>query len=140
MWSTPDAEAEWSRMGETFVDQRDTAIPARLDDTDPQFTALHTSATNALQQGGAQAELSLSPIDTDACQYGRDYRTGDTVTVTTTAGTDLTYPVREVHLTDTAETSTVQATVGTEAATQTPALYGQVRRLWQAVHKLNTRY
>lgn len=139
-WSTPDAEAEWSRMGETFVDQRDTAIPARLDDTDPQFKALHTSATNALQQGGAQAELSLSPIDTDACQYGRDYRTGDTVTVTTTAGTDLTYPVREVHLTDTADASTVQATVGTEAATQTPTLYTQVRRLWQAVNQLNTRY
>ncbi|WP_370421946.1 siphovirus ReqiPepy6 Gp37-like family protein [Streptomyces sp. QH1-20] len=139
-WSTPDAEAEWSRMGETFVDQRGTAIPARLDETDPQFKALHTSATNALQQGGAQAELSLSPVDTDQCQYGRDYRTGDTVTVTTTAGTDLTYPVREVHLTDTADASTVQATVGTEAATQTPALYAQVRRLWQAVNQLNTRY
>ncbi|WP_424888099.1 siphovirus ReqiPepy6 Gp37-like family protein [Streptomyces sp. XH2] len=139
-WAAPDAEAEWARVGETFVDQRDTAIPERLDDTDEQFRSLRTSATNALQQGGAQAELSLAPVDTEQCQYGRDYRTGDTVTVTTTAGTDLVHPVREVHLTDTVDASSVQATVGTEAATQTPALYTQVRQLWQAVHKLNTRY
>ncbi|MEW2580124.1 siphovirus ReqiPepy6 Gp37-like family protein [Streptomyces syringium] len=139
-WSTPDAETEWSRSAETFIDQRDTAIPARLDETDPQFQSLHTSAASTLQQGGQQAELSLSPVDTEQCRYGRDYRTGDTVTVTTTAGTDLAYPVREVHLTDTAETSSVQATVGTEAATQTPTLYAQVRRLWHAVHQLNTRY
>ncbi|MDT0451874.1 siphovirus ReqiPepy6 Gp37-like family protein [Streptomyces hesseae] len=139
-WDTPDAEAEWARVGETFVDQRDTAIPARLDASDDQFRSLRTSAANALQQGGAQADLSLAPIDTEQCQYGRDYRTGDTVTVTTTAGTDLVYPVREVHLTDAADASSVQATVGTEAATQTPALYAQVRRLWQAVHQLNTRY
>ncbi|MEU5417701.1 siphovirus ReqiPepy6 Gp37-like family protein [Streptomyces sp. NPDC020667] len=139
-WTTPDAEAEWSRAAETFVDQRDTAVPERLDESDPQFKALHTSAANALQQGGAQSELSLSPVDTEQCQYGRDYHVGDIVTVTTTAGADLTYPVREVHLSDTADASTVQATVGTEAATQTPALYAQVRRLWQAVHQLNTRH
>ncbi|MEU2867744.1 siphovirus ReqiPepy6 Gp37-like family protein [Streptomyces olivoreticuli] len=139
-WTTPDAETEWSRTAETFIDQRDTPIPEHLDESDAQFKALHTSAANALQQGGAQAELSLSPVDTEQCQYGRDYHAGDIVTVTTTAGSDLTYPVREVHLTDTADASTVQATVGTEAATQTPALYGQVRRLWQAVHQLNTRY
>ncbi|GAA0423902.1 siphovirus ReqiPepy6 Gp37-like family protein [Streptomyces luteireticuli] len=140
-WTTPSAERDWGgRITETFVDQRDSQTPAKLNDTDEQFKALHTSAANALQQGGAQAELTLAPIDTEAMQYGVDYTVGDTVTVTTTTGTDLVYPVREVHIADSAESSTVQATVGTESATQTPALYRQVRRLWQAVHQLNTRH
>ncbi|MEU3355280.1 hypothetical protein [Streptomyces sp. NPDC037389] len=139
-WTNPDSERDWNRTAEVFVDQRDSPVPAKLDSTDPQFTALAEAAGRALEQGGQQAELSLSPIDIPQMSYGRHYRVGDTVTVTTVGGVDLAYPVREVHITDTADASTVQATVGTGAATKTPALYGQVRRLWQAVHQLNTRY
>ncbi|WP_308433628.1 Gp37-like protein [Streptomyces hiroshimensis] len=139
-WTTPDAERDWHRTAETFVDQRDTPVPARLDASDPQYTALAEAAARALEQSGQQAELSLSPIDTPQMTYGRHYQVGDTVTVTTAGGVDLAYPVREVHVSDSAETTTVQATVGTANATKTPALYGQVRRLWQAVHQLNTRH
>ncbi|MEW2575377.1 Gp37-like protein [Streptomyces syringium] len=139
-WTTPEAERDWARSAEVFVDQRDTPVPAHLDATDAQFAALAEAAGRALEQGGQQAELSLSPIDTPQMTYGLHYQVGDTVTVTTVGGTDLAYPVREVHITDTADTSTVQATVGTASATKTPALYGQVRRLWQAVHQLNTRH
>lgn len=139
-WSAPDDEREWSRAVETFVDQRDTPVPARLDDSDAQFKSLREAASRALEQGGQQAELSLTPIDTPTMRYGVDYQVGDTVTVTTSAGRDLAYPVREVHLTDGPEETRIQATVGSDTATRAPALYAQVRRLWQAVHHLNTRH
>lgn len=138
-WSNPGPEAEWSMASEEFIDRRDIPIPAKYTDGDDNFKQLHDAAEDALAQAGPQAQLSITPLDTDGCRFGRDYQLGDLVTVITARGATLVQPVREVHLSDTGDATTVQATVGTADATETPGLYTQVRKLWQAVHHLNTR-
>ena len=72
---------------ESFVDQRDTADPA----------ALAQSLTENLAEKAATTSLSLSPIDTAAVTFGRDYLLGDRVTAVI-GGTVIKDVVREVVL------------------------------------------
>lgn len=56
---------------EEFLDQRDT--------TDP--TQLQQAISTELSQKANQTNLNITPVDTDAIQFNRDYNLGDKVTV-----------------------------------------------------------
>lgn len=125
----PDAIARWSRRIETFRDRRDTTDAAELDQT----------IEEDLANGAEKTALSITPIDTEALTFGRDYRLGDQVTVMVddvpTVGV-----VREVKFTITGNGETIEPTIGTPGASRTvSALFDSVRALRRKVSHLERR-
>jgi prophage tail gpP-like protein len=71
--SDSDSLAEFWRS-ETFIDRRDTTDTAEL----------NQALDEELKQNAEKTSLSISPIDTDALKFGRDYQLGDKVSVVLT--------------------------------------------------------
>jgi hypothetical protein len=97
---------------EAFRDRRDA----------PDTATLEQARTEALAESGPQTALSISPIDTEAVAFGRDYNLGDRVTVVVD-GVAIRDVVREVVLTLTASGGeTLTPVVGTPDAPSPHAL------------------
>ncbi|MEU1881895.1 hypothetical protein ABZ470_31735 [Streptosporangium sp. NPDC020072] len=142
---------EWNALGpERFVDRRDIPVKRGLDGSgiDPETAAPVASTVYAeLDQAGAEAvleaagtaSLSVTPIDTEAVAFGRDYQLGDVVSVSIT-GETIKDVLREVRLIDTVDGGPlVHPVVGSADATETPLLYREVRKIWSAIRKLEAR-
>ncbi|HLH22438.1 MAG TPA: siphovirus ReqiPepy6 Gp37-like family protein [Chloroflexota bacterium] len=109
------------RRREVFLDQRDTANAAELDQAIGQ----------TLAQQAQRTELRLTPIDTASLAFGVDYQLGDVVTVMVD-GVAFTDVVREVQLTlrgDQAEQ--IVPTIGTPSLANSvvPLLFRALRDL-----------
>lgn len=115
---------------EVFRDQRDTNEQA----------ALEQSRAEALTEGAGTTSLSLSPIDTDAVTFGRDYLPGDRVAVTVD-GVTITDVVREVKLTLAPDGDTLVPVVGTPGASNpdVPTLFDTMRKQARRLSALERR-
>jgi hypothetical protein len=105
---------------ETFRDRRDTGDTATLEQ----------QRQESLDEAQARTSLAISPIDTDAVAFGRDYNLGDRVTVVID-GVAVQDVVREVLLTVTADRGEVLTpTLGTPGASspRVPDLFAAVAR------------
>lgn len=148
---------DWRRKSERFYDRRDIPVawnaahdelinPGETDSggnplpADPNiYIPMLDQATNeAWEENGPKASLSMSPIDTESIQYGRDYRIGDTVTVDIDGGT-FTEVLREVRLSDGDDGPRISPTIGDSQASTTPTLYKTVRHLWSKVRRLEAQ-
>lgn len=97
---------------ETFKDRRDAPDTATLDQ----------ALAEALAESASPTALAITPIDTEAVAYGREYALGDKVTVMV-EGTPIRDVVREVALTLTPDGSERLAPViGTPGAASPAAL------------------
>jgi hypothetical protein len=148
--------ADWRRNSERFYDRRDIPVawntahtslidPSNVVDGVPQdadpavYRPLLDQATlEAWDENGPKASLSLSPIDTVAVKYGRDYRVGDIVTVDVN-GLLFSEVLREVRLSDGDDGPRITPTIGDSQASSTPNLYRTVRQLWTKVRRLEAR-
>jgi hypothetical protein len=109
---------------ETFLDQRQT--------TDP--TELQQAIDEELAERAEQVGLSISPADTEALKFGRDYDLGDRVTVMVDS-TPIRDVLREVKITLDGGGETVTPTVGTPDGPRP----GQVLRLFDRMRSLQRR-
>lgn len=99
---------------EQFVDRTDVDTGA-VD----LAAQMDQAADEALTAGARQASLSLTPIDTDQCQYGVHYNVGDQGKAMV-RGELITDTIREVTLTsDTASGRSVRPVIGTPDAFDT---------------------
>ncbi|MFD8527808.1 hypothetical protein ACFV0L_10410 [Streptosporangium canum] len=151
--SAPLVTNEWNWNAlEEFVDRRDIPIAYRPSDraimnadtgaiaTASELAAVSDAALEAAYEAAPKASLSLTPVDTDLLAYGRDYFLGDRVSVVVD-GEHVTDVLREVRLTDSFTGGPViRPVIGTQGATETPSLYRQARRIWQALKRLETRH
>jgi hypothetical protein len=116
---------------ETFRDRRDA----------PDTATLEQARAEALAESGRQTSLSISPIDTEAVAFGRDYSLGDRVTVVVD-GLPIRDVVREVGLTLSASGGeTVTPVVGTLDALspQALALFRNQERLSRRISPIERR-
>lgn len=119
------------RRHELFRDRRDTTDLAELEQT----------ITETLAETASSTSLSLSPIDTEAVRFGRDYALGDRVTVQV-EGQDVVDVVREVTLTLTPDGGdVVTPAIGTPGAGAAvlPGLFDTLRRLGRRLSNLERR-
>lgn len=149
--------ADWRRNSERFYDRRDIPVawnaahtslvdPGELDGggiplpADPAVYGplLDQATLEAWDENGPKGSLSMTPIDTEAVKYGRDYQVGDIVTVDID-GTLFTEILREVRLSDGSDGPRITPTIGDTQASSTPTLYRTVRRLWSKVRKLEAQ-
>lgn len=106
---------------ETFKDQRQTTDTAEL----------QQAVDEELAERAEQVGLSISPSDTDALQFGRDYNLGDRVTVVLD-DTRIVDVLREVKIVLDGNGETVTPTVGTPEGPRPGlvlGLFDQMRRL-----------
>jgi hypothetical protein len=120
----PGSQATWNRRVQAFRDRRDTDDPVEL----------AQAADEELAEKAERAALTVSPVDTEAVAYGRDYWLGDRVTVVVTqdGATPEAAPeplvevqdiVREVRITLTPDgAERVEPSVGTPASGRANAL------------------
>ena len=66
-----DAEAEWGRRKEVFLDARDTSDPATLDER----------AQSSVNDGAEQSSFDLESAEAAGMRFGDHFVTGDSVTV-----------------------------------------------------------
>lgn len=109
---------------EVFKDQRQTTDPVELQQ------AIDEEIADRAEQVG----LSLSPSDTEALAYGRDYGLGDQVTVLVD-GVPVADVLREVKITLGESGETVVPTVGTPEGPRP----GQVLGLFDRLRRLSAR-
>lgn len=104
------AEADWARTIWRFLDERGTASLAELEQ----------AGDKALIDGGAtKVGLTISPVDTDLVQFGRDYLDGDTVTVVV-GDVEIADVITETTLTIGPDGLSMKATVGDSNAAVSP--------------------
>lgn len=143
---------EWRSLNaERFVDRRDIPVskatngtPINPGDSTPVFpdvlAQLDQAGIEALTEAVSKASLSVTPIDTEQLQFGRDYSLGDIVAVSID-GVTITDVLREVKLSDdTGNGPEIKPTIGSPDATaDAPAIYRVVRKMRQAIRKIETR-
>lgn len=147
---------DWRRNSERFYDRRDIPVawntahdalidPGNVVDEIPQpadaavYRPILDQATlEAWDENSPRASLSMSPIDTEAVKYGRDYQVGDVVSVDVN-GVVFSDVLREVRLSDGDDGARVTPTIGDSRASSTPSIYKTVRRLWTNVRRLEAR-
>ncbi|GAA2665186.1 Gp37-like protein [Nonomuraea recticatena] len=145
------SNTNWRMNGERFIDRRDIPVAYNLnrEPINPDTSAPAVPGEYMLQLDQAEREawedlapkgaLSMSPIDSDQLQFGRDYGLGDRVTVDID-GNPISDILREVRLSDSSsEGPRVAPLLGSSGATETPTLYRQVRRIWDSIKKLEAR-
>lgn len=145
-----DQAPEWGSHAEVFVDHTDVPFYQRDKDnkiiwpngtpTPGQHPVNNWDAINRAldadyQESGATASLSVTPINTVGCRIGRDYWLGDRVSVQMD-GVQITEVLREIHLTDGPDGPVIEPTIGTFNASETPAIYSNIRQIWKAVERL----
>lgn len=116
---------------EVFRDRRDSELVADLEQ----------QRTESLAEGAATTALSISPVDTEALAFGRDYGLGDRVTVTVD-GTEIADVVREVVFDLTADgDEQLTPVVGTPGASnpRVPQLFEVMRRQARRLSNLERR-
>lgn len=141
------ANSLWQVLAETSIEHSDIQLLKHnptdnavvIDDithkatvqTDLINTTLNKDATDL----GPMGSLSVEPINTLGSKFGVDYWLGDLVTVAVD-GTEITDILREVHVTDSPDGPVITPTIGDASATETPAVYKDVKKLWDSVRRL----
>lgn len=126
----PQAYAEaFSDVGE--IDPAATDAAERLD----------TAADAVYDQGSGQVGLSITPVDTESLQYGRDWTVGDIVTAKVPYLT-IQEQVREVKMvSEAAAGTTSDAVIGTQDGVyqrRTPGVYRRITQLSRLMQKKET--
>lgn len=122
------AETTWGMRLESFVDRRDTN----------DLALLAQAGDESLADTGPTAGLSISPIDIPRIRYGRDYRVGDTVSVT--VGTaEIVDVVRKVTLVVDANGPRVRPLVGTDNEPLIPKSLLAVSKLIRRIGQIERR-
>lgn len=145
-YGTPDDE--WGNVSEFFSDRRDLnllkdgAVPTAgglpVNMTNVNVDAIAQAVQQDLTDNAPVASISIEPIDTVGCRFGRDYYLGDHVTYIED-DEEITDVLREIHITDSPDSgTTVIPTIGSGDASETPALYQEVRKIWERLRKLGT--
>jgi hypothetical protein len=132
---------EWGRWREEFLDRRDQPIPSAVEDPAeaPEAEAqIKQAITEFYEASRPPAAISMEVLDTEYFKFGRDYFVGDYVQVDID-GEIITDILREVSLVEEGGRYTITPTVGTGDASETPALYRQVRRIWNRLDKIGKR-
>ncbi|MEV2279178.1 hypothetical protein AB0I72_26715 [Nocardiopsis sp. NPDC049922] len=133
---------EWGIWKEEFLDRRDQAVPGSLTDPNEQAEAeaqIQQAKREFYEASKPQAAISMEVLDTEEFQFGRDYFVGDYVQVDID-GELITDILREVNLVEESGRYTITPTVGTGDASETPALYRQVRRIWNRLDMIGKRH
>ncbi|TDD97176.1 Gp37-like protein [Actinomadura rubrisoli] len=141
---------EWGTHAEAYLDHTDISFyrrdgddkiiwphnpPQPGDKPSPDWDAINMALNSDAKENAATASLSVTPINTVGCRVGRDYWLGDRVHVEIDEEA-LTEVLREIHLSDGSDGPLIEPTIGTPDATETPAIYTDISRLWQAVTRL----
>lgn len=85
-------------------------------------TGLEQAGDEALSQSDEKVTLTTITIDTEDIKYGRDFRTGDLVTVEVLPGIEVVDTVRSAHYTYTPDDGeAVSVLIGSQEATSDPA-------------------
>lgn len=123
-------EALYGVRREVFVDQRQTVVQAELE----------AAGDAALLEGVGGTSLTMTPTDTEAVAFGREYGLGDLVTVVVD-GVTVVDLVREVTVEQTATGETVRPTVGTPGGARASlvGLFSRMQQLAQRVGQLERR-
>jgi hypothetical protein len=108
----------WGRRIERFRDRRDTTSTSEI----------QQSVTEELVKQAATSTLGITPLDTQAVQYLRDYGLGDLVTVIVD-GAPIRDVVREVHLSMTPDGTVVAPVVGTQGSQDVLRIFDEVADL-----------
>ncbi|MEU6389958.1 hypothetical protein [Streptomyces sp. NPDC046939] len=148
------SEAEWGVQIESFLDRRDiqlkvdraTGLPVKADSTmtaddlTAAKDALTEAASDALTEGEKNGNFQIYPIDTEACQFGRDYYVGDKVTVAVD-GTEYSDVVREVVVSvdDGGNTQDVSPKIGEQGTGDPLNLYKTVYEMQKKLRRLEAR-
>ncbi|MFE9660309.1 siphovirus ReqiPepy6 Gp37-like family protein [Streptomyces sp. NPDC005955] len=149
-----EAEAEWGRQIETFVDRRDiqlktdrtTGRPVKADDsmtTDDVAAAewaLEEAASEVLSEGGGNGNFQVYPIDTADCTFGKHYFVGDKVTIAVD-GTEYSDIVREVVISvdDGGNVQDVSPKIGQQGSGDPLNLYKTVYDMQRKLRRLESR-
>jgi hypothetical protein len=135
---------DWQMSAESYKDE--TSVSLYLRDVDgklimdatlkPQLDTktINTTIDTAWQSEAPIGGLIVTPLDTKGCRFGVHYWLGDLVTVVE-GEAETTSILREVHLTDGSSGVSIQSTIGDSTATETPALYKELRKVWAAIRK-----
>lgn len=136
---------EWKMTAEIFAEHNDVSLYKRdtegliIIGTDDKpiidMEAINAAIAQDLSEYGPTGSLSIEPIDTAGCMFGRDYWLGDLVTVIED-GEEITDVLREVHITDDGSGPVIIPTIGSPDASETPNLYKSVQRLWTALNRI----
>jgi hypothetical protein len=98
------------------------------------------AADEVLKEGEKSGNFQIYPIDTEQCQFGRDYFVGDFVTVEVN-GTEYVDMVREVNITvdDGGNAVTVSPKIGEQGSGDPLNLYKSVFEMREKLRKLEAR-
>jgi hypothetical protein len=118
----------WGRRIERFRDRRDTADPV----------VVVQAVNEELAANGETSDLSITPIDTLAVQYLKDYTVGDVVRAVVD-GTSIVDVLREVRLTLDPSGEVVAPKVGSAGLRDVLRLFDSLRTLSRRVAQLEKR-
>lgn len=114
---------------EGFLDARDTS----------DVPTISQRITAQLAQDAQQTNLSITPTDTAALTFGRDYNLGDVVSVQID-NTTITNTIRQLHIQlNSSDQELVTPGIGNAGAGQIAALFDAKQRALAAVQKQLTR-
>lgn len=124
----------WGRWEGPLVNQGSTSDP----------TQMAQAAADALESGGEQASLAITPLETDGLRYGIDYFLGDTVTVQLEGPASTPYAesgqivdvLRQVKISLSAGKQIVTPSVGTGVRADVLRLFRTFRQLSRRVNYL----
>lgn len=131
--------------GDPDYDTEFDAVVAAIKDAKPVAVAywvgvVQDAATAALQEGEKSGNFQIYPIDTEDCQFGRDYFVGDIVTVAVD-GTEYSDVVREVTVSvdDGGNAVDVNPKIGEQGSGEPLNLYKTVYDMQKKLRKLESR-
>lgn len=148
------SETEWGMQIEQFIDRRDIPVKTNMTNgqpmkADPELTADEYTAalesvddalTTALAEGEKNGNFQIYPIDTDDCQFGRDYFVGDIVTVAVD-GAEYSDVVREVTISvdDGGNAMDIRPKIGEQGSGEPLNLYKSVFEMQRKLNRLQAR-
>jgi hypothetical protein len=113
---------------ESFLDQRNTT----------ETNELEQAIDEELEQKAEKYSLSISPIDTESMNFGRDYNLGDKVSVVLDESTVIRDVVREIKISITPDGETILPSIGTPESISKSILgvFDQVKKLGKRIGNL----
>lgn len=132
----PDSLITWGRIEGEFIDQSSTS-----DDTQ-----LTQAANDALENGGEQASITITPIESSTQRYGFEYGLGDKITVILDGPSRNPYNpdgriqdiIRTVSIDLTQDSSLVTPSIGTAARQDAARSIRAINNLKRRVNNLET--
>ena len=125
----PTSEAEWGSRVEVWVDARDTADVALLDQRGDE----------TLAEAGLTAGLTIDPVDTPGREFGTDYWLGDRVSVDI-GGNRYTDLISRARVIVDANGERWSPTIGDpEISGESTALYGRVKDIGRRLGQIERR-